>query len=131
MFSLANANPGYSDCTNLPMPFGNAPRPYVGFDPDPVGNKGYITVNTHYNLSSKGFFSTDYTQIEYLYFSDNGQYAASVIQKVRDVGTTVVDQTDFIGFNSGLTPPFQLMIILSESLPYYVHACILFHRSEK
>ncbi|CAG8798168.1 40622_t:CDS:1, partial [Gigaspora margarita] len=119
---LANAN-NYETCSTLPLTFSTSAVLNANFDPDPVSNQGYITFNTHHNLSADGFFVTDVTQIEYLYSSDSGQYAATVVHKVRDVGAAVVDQTDNIGFDSGLTPPFQIIVILSESLPYYVHGC--------
>ncbi|CAG8678089.1 25197_t:CDS:1, partial [Gigaspora rosea] len=95
----------------------------VNYSPDPVGSQGYITFDTYHNLSADGFFVTEFTQIEYQYSSDNGQYAATVVHKVRNVGADEVLQTDSIGFPSDLTPPFQMIVILSELVPYYVHGC--------
>ncbi|RIB13220.1 hypothetical protein C2G38_2098870 [Gigaspora rosea] len=130
IFSLVNAN-NYDTCSTLPLTFSTTALLNVSFSSDPVGNHGYITFNTYHNLSADGFDVTEFTQIQYLYSSDNGLYAATVAHKVRDVGAAVVFQTDFIGFHSGLTPPFQIIVILSESLPYYVHGCVKFYRASK
>lgn len=129
MFSLANAN-SHESCSTLPLIF-NTDVLDVNFNPDPVGNQGYITFLTSHDLKAKGYVVTEFTQIEYLYSSDNGQYAASVVQKVRDVGSSMVYQSDTIGFASGLTPPFTIIVILSESFPYYVHGCVKFYRTKK